>query len=112
MVHAPIVLHIGGPRDVIPLTAVLDGQFVVARSGAQQEISKVISGEVVVERERTLCVTKQVLNLFVEGPTPTHLELVCALGPGKVIADLIIDRLVVPWPTRVRVVRIVETRKM
>ena len=53
----------------------------------------------VVEAETTLGLTKEVLDLLVESPTPAHLELVGAMGPGDVITDLVVVGLVVPRPT-------------
>src|SRR5205807_5240141 len=80
----------------------LNGQLVVAICPAQQVVSEIVAGICVVEGIRALCSTEQVLNLLVECPASTDLELVGALRPGDVVPNLVIVGLISPRPTRVR----------
>ena len=52
----------------------------------------------VIEAETTLGLTEEVLSLLVKCPAPTELELVGAMCPGDIVADLIVIGLVVPRP--------------
>ena len=101
---APVVLDICGPRNVVPLTAILNREFGVVLRVTEQEISEVNPSVGVVEGEETLGLTEQVLYLFVNCPAATDLELMRSLGPGNIVANLVIVSFVVPWPTRGRVV--------
>src|SRR5207245_2487433 len=95
---APVVLNIRGPRNVVPETVVLNRKLVIRLGVTQQEIRKVNPGVVIVEGEEALSLTEQILDLLIQRPTGTHLELVRSLGPGNVVANLVIVRLVVPGP--------------
>ena len=41
-VHAPVVLNVCGPRNVVPLAAVLDGEFLVSAWHTEQEVGEVV----------------------------------------------------------------------
>ena len=97
-VDAPVVLDVSGPGNVVPLTGVLDGEFLIAFGVAKQEVGEVVAGESTVKAETALGLTEQILRLLVESPAPTELELVSAVGPREVITDLVIVGLVVPRP--------------
>ena len=98
-IHAPVVLNVSSPRNVVPQAAVLHGQFVVTFRVAEEEICEVIAGECTVEIERTLRCTEEILHFFVQCPACTNLDLVRPFGPGYVVAELIVIRLIVPRPT-------------
>ena len=97
-VDAPVVLSVKGPGNVVPLTSVLDGEFLIAFGIAKEEIGEVVAGESTVKAETALGLTEQILGLLVKSPAPTELELVSALSPRNVIADLVIVGLVFPRP--------------
>src|SRR3984957_10151171 len=86
----------------------MDGVFFITLGIAQQEIGKVVpfgirrrSCEAAVEVEVSLSKSKIVLDFLVKRPTEPKFELVCALRPGKVVAQLVIVRRVYPrLPTR------------
>ena len=81
------------------MTVVLNRKLVIRLSVTQQEIGKVNPGIVIVEGEEALGLTEQILDLLIKGPAGAHLELMRSLGPGNVVANLVIVRLVVPGPT-------------
>src|SRR5579872_386826 len=88
-VYAPVVLNICGPRNVVPQTLILYGEFLILLCVAEQEVCEVVAGERSVKVEAALGLAEQVLHLLVERPAKAELQLVSALGPGQVIADLI-----------------------
>src|SRR5262249_40061472 len=88
VVDAPVILDVKGPGSVFPVSGALQRVFGILLRVAEQEVREVVAGERSVEVVVTLGVLEPVLNLFVNGPTAAHLELVAALGPGNVVADL------------------------
>src|SRR4029077_20652195 len=117
-VYAPVILDVHGPRNVVPVTVILHGEFVVALGSPQEEIGKVIASfgfattrwwidwrarscsKRPVKVEGPLGRTEQVLNLLIDRPTRAELELVRSLGERYVVADLVIVSLVLPRPAR------------
>ena len=95
---APVVLNIRGPRNVVPVAAVLNRKLVIGLSVTQQEIGKVNPGVVTVEGEEALGLTEQILDLLINRPAAAELELMRSLGPGNVVTNLVVVRLVVPGP--------------
>ncbi len=78
---------------------VLNRKLVVLLGVTQEEISKINTGIGVVEGEPPLSCAKKILDLLVERPAATDLELMRSLGPRDVIANLVVVRFVVPGPT-------------
>ena len=76
----------------------MHSEFVVAAGLAEKEIGEVQPGIATAEVKRALRVAKQVLDLLIDRPAATKLNLVRTLGPGDVVADLVIVRLVDPRP--------------
>src|SRR6266567_1648238 len=105
LVHPPVVLYVKRCRNVVPEASILHSELVVAARLAEEEIGEVQPGKATAEAERALRIAKQVLGLLIDRPTATHLELVRTLGPGHVVAELVIVRLVVPRPTVVSELR-------
>ena len=93
---APVVLNVGAVGDVIPLTGDLHRILGIILGVAEQEVGKVIARVEAVEAEVTLGVGEGVLPLAVKRPAKPKLQLMRALGPGNVIADLVIVRFVIP----------------
>ena len=93
---APVVLDVGGIGDVIPLPGDLSRVFGVLLGITEQEIRKVITAETSVEIEVPFGIGKSILALLVERPTDPKLQLVRSLGPGNIIANLVVVRLVDP----------------
>src|SRR5712675_727860 len=98
-VHTPVVLNVGSPRDVVPQAVVLHGEFLVRLGVSEQEVSKVVTGKGAVKIKTALGLTEQILDLLVERPAKAELELVGALGPREIIANLVVISLVPPRPT-------------
>src|SRR6202021_2892033 len=73
-------------------------EFLIALGIAKEEIGEVIAGESTVKAETALGLTEQILGLLVKSPAPTELELVSAVGPRDVIADLVVVGLIFPRP--------------
>ena len=108
MVHAPVVLDVHCPGNVVPEALVLHRQFVVALGIAEQKIGQVVawftlgtagSGKRPVKVKRALRGAEQILYFFVDGPASAELELMSSLGQRNIIADLVIVSLVAPRPT-------------
>src|SRR5580692_1703014 len=77
---------------------VLHGQLLISIGIPEQEISVAVSGESAVEIVSALGLTEQILDLLVKCPAATKLKLMGSLGPGDVVANLVVIGLVVPWP--------------
>ena len=96
MIDAPVVLNVGGERNVVPVPAGFDRVFFILLGIAEQEIGKVVTGEIAVEVEIALRCWQNNPALFVKRPAESELKLVRALGPGNVIAKLVIVGGVIP----------------
>src|SRR5208337_3030765 len=92
----PVVLNIGSPGNVRPMTAVLERYFAVAAGHAQQVIGKRGPGESAVEGIFTFRGAEGLLHFRVPRPATAELELVRSLYPGQIVADLIIGGLIGP----------------
>src|SRR5580692_12701986 len=109
-VHAPVLLAIESPGNVVPLAAVLHRQLLIRVWQAEQHAGEAVSAsgvgrascgpgsKRVIEAETTLRLTEQVLGLLVKRPAPAEFELVGPMRPRDVVADLVVIRLVVPRP--------------
>src|SRR5271155_4430135 len=93
---APVVLDISRIGDIVPLPADLDRVLGVLLSVAEQEIGKVIASESAIKVKVSLGIGEGILSLLIDRPACAHSDLVRALGPGNIIAELIIIRLVIP----------------
>src|SRR5438309_1916559 len=100
MGRTPVVLYVSCPGDVVPFAAVLNSKLRIALGITEQVICKVVAGEGAVKAVCTLGRPEQVLDLFVNRPASSHLELVRTFGPGDIVADLVIVCLVLPRPAR------------
>src|SRR5450755_2974733 len=78
---------------------ILHREFAVRVAITEQEIREVVAGVLAIEVEGALCIAEQILDFLIEGPAASNFELVRALGPGDVVAYLVIVRFVVPRPT-------------
>src|ERR1700733_1156648 len=109
MSSSPVVLNIGCWRNIVPVSSRFDGILVVRLRVAEQKVgiiqpagdgsrSRTSSwrGERTVKTKAALGFCKIVLRLFVERPTEAKLKLVCSFGPGKVVANLVVIRGIVP----------------
>ena len=74
---------------------VLYREFLIALGVAEQEVGEVVAGEGAVKVEATLGLTEQILRLLVERPAKAEFQLVRALGPRQVVAELIVVGLFV-----------------
>src|SRR6185312_273817 len=93
---APVVLNVSRVGVVVPLASDLNGIFAVALRVAKQIVSKGVARELSVEGKVTLRVSESILGFLVDCPTGAHFDLVRTLGPGDVIAQLIVIRFIVP----------------
>src|ERR1700694_40314 len=91
---------------------ILHCEFTVRVAIAEQEIREVVASVLAIEVERALGITEQVLDFLIEGPASSNFELMRALGPGDVVAYLIIVCLVVPRPTGDVIIRSCGTRQV
>src|SRR6266700_1179555 len=108
MSGSPVVLNISSGRDVVPVAGILKRVFLIFLGIAEEEVGVVVSAveftriascggcELPVKSKTALRGGEVILNFFVEGPTGAELELMRALRPGNVIANLIIVSGVVP----------------
>ena len=77
---------------------ILRGKFRVAFGVTEQEVGDVIASERSVKIEGALRCAKQILDFLVKGPTTTKFELVSAMRPRNVVADLVVIGLILPRP--------------
>src|ERR1700727_216751 len=96
VVYAPVVLDISGGRDVIPMSTDLVSVLGIRLRVAEKEVSIVVTGKRTVEVKVALGVGESILNLGIQRPAESELQLVRALGPREVVANLVIVRVVVP----------------
>ena len=90
---------------------VLNGQLLIGVGQSQQETGEAVSAggvgraggsagsEGAVETKAALGLTEEVLDLLINGPACTELQLMCSLGQRDVVANLVVISLVVPRPT-------------
>src|SRR6185295_3274067 len=83
VVYAPVVLDVSSPRYVVILSVVLQRSFIVALGITEQEVSEAVSCVTAIEAEVALRVDEDVLDLLVQCPASTKLELMSTLGPGN-----------------------------
>src|ERR1700747_2131548 len=100
MIYAPVVLDVGCPRYVVPKTLILDCKLLILLRVAEKIVGEVIASECPVKGKAALGLSKQILNLLVESPASTNLELVRSLSPRNVVADLVVVGLIDPRPAR------------
>src|ERR1700740_3584014 len=94
LAYAPVVLHIGRRRDVIPLSADLNPVLCVLLGKAHEIVAKIVSAgkrfgpyaacrasERTVEFKVSFSVGEGVLDLFVDRPAETKLKLMRTLRP-------------------------------
>src|SRR5258707_264204 len=98
-IHAPVVLNVGSPRYVVPQAMVLHSKFLIRLGISEEEVSKVVTSKGPVKVESTLRLTEQILNLLVDRPAKSELELVGSLGPREIVANLVVVGFVSPRPT-------------
>src|SRR5579872_1224131 len=109
VVDAPVVLDVQGWRDVVPLTVDLVAIFCVLLGETHEVVSEVESarqrwgryasrrtGERPVKLEVALRVRERVLPLLVNRPAKAELQLMGALGPRDVVAELVVIGFVYP----------------
>src|SRR5882757_9673463 len=96
MVQAPVVLHISSIGKVVPVAAGLHRILLILLGITEEVVGKIIACEGPVELERALRISKVILNLFVDRPTETKLELVRALRQGNIVSELVVVRLIDP----------------
>src|SRR5580692_8729963 len=96
MGRAPVVLDISRIGNIVPLPADLDRVLGVLLSVAEQEIGKVIASESAIKVEVSLGIGESILCFLVDRPACAHSDLVRALSPGNIVAELIVIRLVIP----------------
>ena len=100
VVHAPVVLDVHCPGNVVPVTFVLHCEFCIALGSAKQVVGEVISCEGTIEVERTLGLAEEILHLLVDRPTRAEPELVSSLGERNIVTNLVVVGLILPRPTR------------
>ena len=101
VVNAPVVLDVGGPGNVVPVAVILNRELVDKSEAVPSRSRRSLFPVKLPLKVKPIlaCLAEQVLNLLVQRPAAAHLELMRALGPGDVVADLVVIRLVVPGPT-------------
>ena len=80
---------------------VLHREFVVALRQTEEQIGKAIASVrpiVTRKAECTLSRAEQVLDFLVDCPAAAKLKLMRAVGPGNIVADLVVVRFVHPGP--------------